>query len=54
LGLISIVGFLWLCHVPSLADGTVEAKVYTSEVDAILAPFGLVFNVFSKLNIVPY
>jgi hypothetical protein len=54
LGLISIVEFLWLHYIPSLADGTMERKVYTSEVDEMPAPFNLVLNVFLKLVFGPY
>jgi hypothetical protein len=41
LGLLSVVSFPWLHHIPSIADVTMETKVYTSEVDAIPAPFSV-------------
>jgi hypothetical protein len=53
-GFCSIVGFLLLHHIPSSADGTTETKMYTSEVDAIPAPFRLAFNMFLKLITVPF
>jgi hypothetical protein len=54
LGLISIAYFPWLHYIPSLSDGTMETKVYTSQVDAIHVPFIFVINVLLKLITVPY
>jgi hypothetical protein len=54
LGLFSIVGFPWLHHITSLADGTMETMVCTSKVYAIPVQFSLVFNAFLKLIFGPY
>jgi hypothetical protein len=54
LGLFIFIGFPLLHHIPSLGDGTMETKVFSSKVDAIPAQFSLAFNVFLKLIIVPY
>jgi hypothetical protein len=60
LELFSIVGFPLLHHIPSLADGTMEAKLRTSKLGAmpaplsvpIIVPYGyedVVFNIYVEI-----